>query len=68
MGFAGLGTIDYKTPMVFLGAAMLCVGMGVGMTLQNFVLAVQNTVPLAAGFTAAAGTNAAARAAVAARG
>ncbi|MGW2521878.1 MFS transporter [Streptomyces sp. NPDC001617] len=46
VGFAGLGTIDYKTPMVFLGAAMLCVGMGVGMTLQNFVLAVQNTVAL----------------------
>ncbi|MER5434126.1 MFS transporter [Streptomyces sp. NPDC002588] len=45
-GLAGLGTIDHETPMTFLGAAMLCVGMGVGMTLQNFVLAVQNTVPL----------------------
>lgn len=45
-GSAALGTIDDKTNMVFLSAAMLCVGMGVGMTLQNFVLAVQNTVPL----------------------
>jgi EmrB/QacA subfamily drug resistance transporter len=45
-GFAGLGTIDNKTPMAFLAVAMLCVGMGVGMTLQNFVLAVQNSVPL----------------------
>jgi len=46
LGSAGLGVIDYRTPMVFLSVAMLCVGMGVGMTLQNFVLAVQNTVPL----------------------
>ncbi|MFC4499480.1 MULTISPECIES: MFS transporter [Streptomyces] len=46
VGFTGLGTIDDRTSMVFLSAAMLCVGMGVGMTLQNFVLAVQNTVPL----------------------
>ncbi|WP_078656045.1 MFS transporter [Streptomyces fulvoviolaceus] len=45
-GSAALGTIDDKTNMVFLGVAMLCVGMGVGMTLQNFVLAVQNTVQL----------------------
>ncbi|MEV6592570.1 MFS transporter [Streptomyces acidicola] len=45
-GFTGLGTIDHETPMPFLAVAMLCVGMGVGMTLQNFVLAVQNSVPL----------------------
>lgn len=45
-GSAALGTIDDKTSMVFLSVAMLCVGMGVGMTLQNFVLAVQNTVQL----------------------
>ncbi|MCD9879705.1 MFS transporter [Streptomyces guryensis] len=45
-GSAGLGAINHKTPMLFLGAAMLCVGMGVGLTLQNFVLVVQNTVPL----------------------
>ncbi|MBB5781317.1 hypothetical protein [Nonomuraea jabiensis] len=49
-GFAGLGTIDHTTSLVFMGAAMLCVGLGVGlgvgMTLQNFVLVVQNAVPL----------------------
>ncbi|MGW3307721.1 MFS transporter [Streptomyces sp. NPDC001073] len=45
-GFAVLGTIDSRTSMVLLGVAMLCVGMGVGMTLQNLVLVVQNTVPL----------------------
>ncbi|MEU6357613.1 MFS transporter, partial [Streptomyces sp. NPDC047072] len=45
-GCAGLGVIDSTTPMAFLAVSMLCVGMGVGMTLQNFVLAVQNTVPL----------------------
>ncbi|MFE1835686.1 MFS transporter [Streptomyces sviceus] len=45
-GCAGLGVIDHRTPMAFLAVSMLCVGMGVGMTLQNFVLAVQNTVPL----------------------
>ncbi|MFD4505384.1 MFS transporter [Streptomyces sp. NPDC058457] len=45
-GCAGLGTIDYQTPMLFLSVSMLCIGMGVGMTLQNLVLMVQNTVPL----------------------
>ncbi|MGW3949540.1 MFS transporter [Streptomyces sp. NPDC004752] len=45
-GCAGLGTIDFRTPMLFLSASMLCVGMGVGMTLQNLVLVVQNTVQL----------------------
>lgn len=34
------------TSLVFMGAAMLCVGLGVGMTMQNFVLVVQNAVPL----------------------
>jgi MFS family permease len=46
LGLAGLGTIDHKTSIVFLSASMLCVGMGVGMTLQNFILAVQNSVQL----------------------
>ncbi|MGV9386267.1 MFS transporter [Nonomuraea sp. NPDC003707] len=45
-GFAGLGTIDHTTSLVFMGVAMLCVGLGVGMTMQNFVLVVQNAVPL----------------------
>jgi MFS family permease len=45
-GFAGLGLIDEHTPLVFIGIAMLLIGTGVGMTLQNFVLVVQNAVPL----------------------
>ncbi|MEU2613709.1 MDR family MFS transporter [Micromonospora sp. NPDC007271] len=45
-GFALLGTIDHETPLLLLGAAMFVVGVGVGMTMQNLVLAVQNTVPL----------------------
>ncbi|MGH1554288.1 hypothetical protein ACRAWF_27140 [Streptomyces sp. L7] len=43
VGFAGLGTLDSGTPILPLSAEMLCVGMGVGMTLQNLVLVVQNT-------------------------
>ncbi|GGP82221.1 MDR family MFS transporter [Saccharothrix coeruleofusca] len=45
-GFAALGVIDHETSLVFLGGAMLLVGIGVGMTMQNLVLAVQNTVSL----------------------
>jgi EmrB/QacA subfamily drug resistance transporter len=46
VGFAMLGTIDHQTSLVFVGAAMLLVGIGVGMSMQNLVLAVQNTVRL----------------------
>ncbi|MEV0429185.1 MDR family MFS transporter [Micromonospora sp. NPDC050495] len=45
-GFALLGTIDHQTSLVLVGAAMFIVGVGVGMTMQNLVLAVQNTVAL----------------------
>ncbi|GAA1748743.1 MDR family MFS transporter [Nonomuraea bangladeshensis] len=45
-GFAGLGLIDHTTPIALMSVAMLAVGLGVGMTMQNFVLAVQNAVPL----------------------
>ncbi|MEU5725342.1 MDR family MFS transporter [Micromonospora sp. NPDC047738] len=45
-GFALLGTIDHETSLVLLGVAMFVVGTGVGMTMQNLVLAVQNTVAL----------------------
>ncbi|CCH33239.1 MDR family MFS transporter [Saccharothrix espanaensis] len=45
-GFAALGTIDHDTSLVLVGGAMLLVGIGVGMSMQNLVLAVQNTVPL----------------------
>ncbi|GAA3464839.1 MDR family MFS transporter [Saccharothrix longispora] len=46
IGFLALGQIDHDTSLVLVGAAMLLVGVGVGMTMQNLVLAVQNTVPL----------------------
>ncbi|MER7334761.1 MULTISPECIES: MDR family MFS transporter [unclassified Micromonospora] len=46
VGFALLGTIDHETSLVLVGAAMFIVGVGVGMTMQNLVLAVQNTVSL----------------------
>ncbi|MEV4517385.1 MDR family MFS transporter [Dactylosporangium sp. NPDC049525] len=46
VGFAALATIDHETSLVFVGAAMLLVGVGVGSSMQNLVLAVQNTVPL----------------------
>ncbi|NUT32419.1 MAG: MFS transporter [Hamadaea sp.] len=45
-GFAMLAFIDHETPLGYLGAAMALVGVGVGMTMQNLVLAVQNDVPL----------------------
>jgi MFS family permease len=45
-GFALLGTIDHATSLGIVGAAMFIVGVGVGMTMQNLVLAVQNTVAL----------------------
>jgi EmrB/QacA subfamily drug resistance transporter len=45
-GFLGLGMIDHDTSLVFVSAAMVLVGIGVGMTMQNLVLVVQNSVPL----------------------
>lgn len=46
IGFLGLGMIDHATPLWLVGIAMAVVGIGVGLTMQNLVLAVQNTVPL----------------------
>ena len=45
-GFGVLATIDHTTSLVRLGIGMALVGIGVGMSMQNLVLAVQNTVPL----------------------
>ncbi|MGI5243608.1 MDR family MFS transporter [Dactylosporangium sp. CA-139066] len=45
-GFAALSTIDHATSLVYVGGGMLLVGIGVGMSMQNLVLAVQNTVQL----------------------
>ncbi|WP_422739222.1 MDR family MFS transporter [Micromonospora sp. WMMD729] len=46
VGFGLLGTIDHETSLVLVGIGMFIVGTGVGMTMQNLVLAVQNTVAL----------------------
>jgi len=46
VGFLGLGTIDHDTSLVVVSSAMVLVGVGVGMTMQNLVLIVQNSVPL----------------------
>lgn len=46
VGFAMLATMDHMTSMVFIGVAIFIVGMGVGLTMQNLVLAVQNTVEI----------------------
>ncbi|MGW3999702.1 hypothetical protein ACWEF6_39935 [Amycolatopsis sp. NPDC004772] len=41
-----MGFVGESTPLVLIAAAMLLIGVGVGMTLQNFVLVVQNAVSL----------------------
>jgi EmrB/QacA subfamily drug resistance transporter len=45
-GFALLSTIDHGTDIVLMGAYLLVLGVGLGMTMQNMVLAVQNSVQL----------------------
>nr|WP_221380425.1 MDR family MFS transporter [Actinoplanes polyasparticus] len=45
-GFAGLSMLDHETPLWYVGVAMALVGAGVGMSMQNLVLSVQNTVSL----------------------
>ncbi|MDL4773841.1 MULTISPECIES: MDR family MFS transporter [Thermomonosporaceae] len=45
-GFALLATIDHQTSLWFVGAGMFLVGVGVGMSMQNLVLVVQNSVHL----------------------
>ena len=44
LGFALLGAVDHETDMVLLGVFLFVLGVGIGMTMQNLVLAVQNTV------------------------
>ncbi|WP_127498853.1 MDR family MFS transporter [Actinoplanes solisilvae] len=46
IGFAGLSMLDHETPLWYVGVAMGLVGVGVGMSMQNLVLSVQNTVAL----------------------
>ncbi|WP_082310835.1 MDR family MFS transporter [Nonomuraea sp. SBT364] len=45
-GFLVLSTMDHETSLWLIGGAMVLVGAGVGMSMQNLVLAIQNTVPL----------------------
>jgi MFS family permease len=47
IGLALLGTIDHTTNLTLMGAYLLLVGVGVGLTMQNLVLAVQNGVGMA---------------------
>jgi EmrB/QacA subfamily drug resistance transporter len=44
LGFGLLSLIDHETHMVLLGVFLFILGVGIGMTMQNLVLAVQNTV------------------------
>ncbi|RZU01551.1 EmrB/QacA subfamily drug resistance transporter [Kribbella rubisoli] len=44
VGLLILGTIDHTSPYWYVGLGMLAMGLGMGMTMQNLVLAVQNTV------------------------
>jgi EmrB/QacA subfamily drug resistance transporter len=46
LGFAGLATLDHETPLWFVLTAMAAVGVGVGLSMQNLMLVLQNTVPL----------------------
>jgi EmrB/QacA subfamily drug resistance transporter len=43
-GFGLLSTIDHDTDIVLIGAYLFVLGAGMGMLLQNLVLAVQNSV------------------------
>ncbi|HYF74760.1 MAG TPA: MFS transporter, partial [Nocardioides sp.] len=47
VGLGLLGTIDETTDLVVVGAFMAVLGVGLGATMQNLVLSVQNNVSLA---------------------
>ena len=44
VGLALMGTIDYHTNMALIGVYLFVVGVGMGMLMQNLVLAAQNTL------------------------
>ncbi|GAB3714909.1 MDR family MFS transporter [Nocardiopsis oceani] len=46
LGFLVLSTIDESTSLLVVSLGMLAVGAGVGLSMQNLVLVVQNSVPL----------------------
>ncbi len=45
-GLGLLSTIDHSTPVLEISGFLVVLGLGVGMSMQNLVLAVQNTVDL----------------------
>ena len=45
VGIALMGQIRYDTSFWYVGVSMFIMGCGIGMTMQNLVLVVQNTVP-----------------------
>ncbi|MCL2850707.1 MAG: MFS transporter, partial [Micrococcales bacterium] len=47
IGLAAMGTIDAHTPFSHLAVFMVVLGAGVGMMMQNFVIAVQNSLDIA---------------------
>ncbi len=46
LGFAAMGTLRMDTPYWQLACYMAVIGLGLGMTMQNLVLSVQNAVPM----------------------
>ncbi|MET8574175.1 MDR family MFS transporter [Streptomyces sp. NPDC005012] len=46
LGFLSLAGIDHTTSMWYVFVGMFLIGVGVGMSMQNLVLVLQNTVPL----------------------
>ncbi len=46
IGFAAMGTLRMDTPYWQLACYMAVIGLGLGMTMQNLVLSVQNAVPM----------------------
>lgn len=45
-GFLTMSVIDHETPLWYVFGGMFLIGVGVGMSMQNLVLVLQNTVPL----------------------
>jgi EmrB/QacA subfamily drug resistance transporter len=46
IGLALMGLIDEQTSLILVAAFMVVVGAGVGMLMQNLILAVQNAIPV----------------------
>jgi EmrB/QacA subfamily drug resistance transporter len=46
IGFAAMSTMRVDTPYALLATYMAVIGLGLGMTMQNLVLSVQNAVPI----------------------